>query len=297
VTICIAGSCTWNYAPVGQPPQSGTCIIMVSDRMMTAGDVEYEPRQYKLASLTDNIQVLIAGDLSVHAQAVRETKKQIGALPSASVHNAATIYGQAIQAVRRKLAEDTYLAPLGLNTDTFLAQAREMPVHLAEKLTMQLQEYDGPDVAALVVSPEIEHSRIYVIDHRGSTHCFDDVGFAAVGSGAWHARSKLMQLGYVKFLPFVRAFGYIYAAKKAAEVAPGVGRKTDVHIVLQNSTIHLEEEFTNRVDGLFGQLDQKQSQLFDEHLHNLNEVVGSAGKETKTLASGSITGSTDHQEA
>ena len=44
VTVCIAIAIPWFYGP----GDFGQAIVTASDRMMTAGDIEYEPANYKV---------------------------------------------------------------------------------------------------------------------------------------------------------------------------------------------------------------------------------------------------------
>ena len=61
------------------------------------------------------------------------------------------MYAQSLQTVRQRPAEDLYLAPVGLNMETFLVQQKDMSERFVELLTNQLQSFNDPDVEALVV--------------------------------------------------------------------------------------------------------------------------------------------------
>jgi hypothetical protein len=87
------------------------------------------------------------------------------------------------------------------------------------------------------------------VDTGGSVNCCDDVGFAAIGIGAWHAKSRLMQGGYINNMFFAPALAVLYAAKKAAEIAPGVGRATDIQIVLREGHFPLWDHVHKPLEG------------------------------------------------
>lgn len=201
MTVCIAAGFLWNYGKLG-PPRYGRAAIVATDRMITAGDVKYEPMQRKRAEIFPGISILIAGDYAYHSAAIAATYTQAG--KNASPENIATIYGQALQVVKRKEAEDLYLAPLGLNTDTFIAQQREMSDSFVATLREQMQNHRSEDVGAIVIGGqtygENRAVRIFEVNTQGIVSCHDDVGFSAIGSGAWHAKSRLMQAGYVNTL-------------------------------------------------------------------------------------------------
>ena len=142
---------------------------------------------------------------------------------------------------KRRHAEDIYLAPLGLNTDLLSAQQKEMSDSLVSALVTQMQEYRGEQIEALIVGTENGHATIYHVDTRGTATCADDVGFAAIGIGAWHARSQLMQTRYTNAALYYPALAAVYAAKKAADISPGVGTTTDIHIAFRDQTERLLE--------------------------------------------------------
>lgn len=58
--------------------------------------------------------------------------------------------------------------------------------------------------------------------------CHSTAGFAAIGIGKSHAESLLMFSGHSPMKPFTDTALLVYAAKKRAEVAPGVGKETDI---------------------------------------------------------------------
>jgi 20S proteasome alpha/beta subunit len=126
VTVCVATLFQWNYAAKGEPANHGICALVASDRMITAGDVEYEPQQLKVAYISPKAILVIAGQYPTHTQAIQQVAKQLRARSDSSPEMIAALYGKAIQKIRMQLAEDIYLAPFGMNTDTFVAQQRDM---------------------------------------------------------------------------------------------------------------------------------------------------------------------------
>jgi 20S proteasome alpha/beta subunit len=196
----------------------GVAAIVACDRMITAGDIQYEPQQTKFAIMTPRILVSIAGDYSIHSEALLETRKQIGINANIHPQSVAILYGKAIQAIKRRQAEDLHLAPLGMNTDTFLAQQRELLDSVANRLTDQLQNFEGQEVEALVVGSDGHDVLLYSVDTKGMIYYLNDVGFGAIGMGAWHAKSRLMQNGYVNTAVYAQALAAAYAAKKVPKL-------------------------------------------------------------------------------
>ncbi len=276
VTVCVAALFRWNYG-TKDSPSLGVAAITASDRKITAGDVEYEPQQLKIAFITPRAIVLIAGDYSLHSEAILETRKQIRDDFSVPPQNIALIYGRSIQAIKRRQAEDLYLAPLGMNTDTFIAQQRELSESFVDRVTRQIQNYKGEDVEALIVGSDGENAHIYAVDTRGMISCLNDVGFAAIGIGAWHAKSRLMQAGYVNTVTFAPALSAVLAAKKAAEVAPGVGTDTDIHIIFKSNVETLRRDIAIKLLELYESYKNERLSLDQRTVNELQNFIDSLG--------------------
>jgi 20S proteasome alpha/beta subunit len=184
VTVAVATLFRWNYADPGKPDDYGMAALVASDRMITAGDVEYEPDQLKVAYVSTNAIVVIAGQYPVHTQALKELIKSGQIKTETPPATIAQLYSKSIQKIRVQLAEDILLAPLGLNTDMFIAQQRDMAESFVKRISDQLQEFEGPNIEALVVGIDRNQAEIWSVDHLGIVRCYDDVGFHAIGIGA-----------------------------------------------------------------------------------------------------------------
>jgi 20S proteasome alpha/beta subunit len=258
------------------------CAIAASDRQITAGDVEYEPNQQKIAPITPRAIILIAGNYSVHSEAIMRTHKQINDNKDVLPENIALVYGQSIQAIKRRQAEDLYLSPLGLNTDSFLARQREFSADFVERITTQIQSYEGEDARALIVAGDGQNVHIYTVDKTGMISCLDDVGFAAIGAGAWHANSRFMQFSYNNKIVLAPAAAAVFAAKKAAEVAPGVGTSTDLYIVFKDSVEPIRKDLLDRLHELYGDYIKSRLELETKIMTGLQSFIDDLRKSSKT---------------
>jgi hypothetical protein len=266
----------WNYG-TKEAPVLGTAGIAISDRKITTLDVEYEPSYLKLGFITPRALVLVAGDFAFQSEAVRATIKQIGGKIDTSPQNIALVYAQALQAIKRRHAEDLYLAPLGLNTDTFLAQQRDLSDGFVEEITYQLQNFKGHEVEGLVVAADGENTHIYAVDDAGSINCLDDLGFGAIGIGAWHAQSRLMQWGYVNAVSFGPALAAAFAAKRAAESAPCVGTTTDIHIVFKQAIEALRPDVATKMSELYENYKNNRAALETKIVQELQSFIDNLG--------------------
>jgi 20S proteasome alpha/beta subunit len=282
VTVCIATLFQWNYAVKGEPNMYGTCALVASDRMITAGDVEYEPQQLKVAYIAPNAMLLIAGQYPTHTQAIQQVVKQLRSRPESTPETIAALYGKAIQKIRLQLAEDKYLAPFGMNTDTFIAQQRDMSQAFVATITQQLQDFDGPDTEALIVGTEEDRAQIWSVDYKGTSRCFDDVGFHAIGIGAGHASLSLMQAGYTNQWFFANALATIYAAKKVAETAPGVGTNTDIHLVNKFGAAKLWPAAFESLEKGYQKYREANAKLVLDAVQELHEAMKAQSSDVET---------------
>lgn len=295
MTVCIAALFQWNYGTLEKPDYAPAAVVL-TDRMITAGDIQYEPQQTKHAQITPRVSLVIAGDYSLHSQAIRKTIQHFwgrgGTVPpDPTPEEVATYYGRSIQALKLKEAEDLYLAPLGLNSDSFIAQQSDMAPHFVSQLTDQMQSYRGEEVDALVIGPQNNIVGIYGVDTKGMVTCHDDVGFAVIGSGAWHAKSRLMQFGYFNQNRFSPALVVTYAAKKAAELAPGVGHNTDVKLLFRDHTEELPQSTGNFLHALFLDYREKAHKLGLECIQTMQTYISTpAPREANEPAKGILGG-------
>ena len=118
VTVCIAAI----YENSG--------IVGASDRMLTAGDVQFEPSVPKLRFWTSSIGSLIAGDANLQAEIATEVRAGTAALITNSiswvkVKDLALLYKRECDNALRRLAERRILTPYGLTLSEFMSRQNE----------------------------------------------------------------------------------------------------------------------------------------------------------------------------
>jgi hypothetical protein len=162
-----------------------------------------------------------------------------------------------------------------LNTETFIAQQKEMSDGFIDRITLQLQDFVGPEVEAIVVGfdKETDHAHLYEINTKGTVHCFDDIGFCAIGSGSWHARSRLMQARYISGWNLSLALTALYAAKKSTEAAPGIGKTTDVHMILRDGAQAFWPHVVQHLDKLLDEYNERNNELVKTAVLNLQAYL------------------------
>lgn len=224
LTVCVAAI------------SENTMIFGAADRMLTAGDIQFEPPDIKIMRLTSSIAIMIAGDSALHSEIFQSVYKviyeRLEVEPSEwiTVKEVAELYSQFYNEVRQKCAERVILAPFGLTTETFLTRQVNMSTDFVRQLGTELINFNAGDVEAIVTGVDQAGPHIWVVKNEDIT-CYDKAGFAAIGVGEWHSKSSFMFSRHVRFRKFSQTLLLTYAAKKRAEVAPGVGVNTDMFTI------------------------------------------------------------------
>jgi len=204
--------------------------------MLTAGDIQFEPFSPKIHALTNSIVVMVAGDIGLQSMILQsiweEIKQRLGKDPTTwlPVNDIAEMYRVAYNQERARQAEQAILAPLGLSTSSFITQQRELSPELVNQIATELLNFRTQSVEALVVGIDNSGSHIFVVND-GAVTCNDTIGFAAIGIGSWHANSQLMFAGHSRLYELPETMLVTYSAKRRAEVAPGVGKGTDMFMI------------------------------------------------------------------
>ena len=104
VTVCVAAV-------------SGLIIFGTSDRMITSGDIQFEPQQSKIVPLTNSIVAQIAGDVSIQTEIMQRVSsdiiKRIQASPQEwwNVRDVAELYATTMTNCAFHTQSTTYLLP------------------------------------------------------------------------------------------------------------------------------------------------------------------------------------------
>jgi hypothetical protein len=240
------------------PIQRNYLLIAASDRMITAGDIEFEQEQRKIHGLTSSVSVMIAGDLSIQTDILLEVADKVEARVAAEPQNwwkvkdVADLFYERLSALKQRRAKEAILDPLGLDFDKLTSPA--VAPELAEQLAKEVLNFQIPRIEALVIGIDTR-AHIYEVNNDGVT-CQDWTGFSSIGAGAWHANSQLMVAGHVKSRTMAETLMLVYTAKRRAEVAPGVGEQTDMIVIgpQLGSTTAVGLEVMNELRDAYGRI-------------------------------------------
>lgn len=214
-------------------------IVATADRMITAGDVQFEwdipkaqlfdfPTTHRPDAIQSDIPVLAlnAGSALDHAELVRRVTLELKSQVS-KVSELAELFALVFAGLRRDRAVRMHLVPLGLDAVTFIQNQQAMQPAEASRLAWALANEALHD-ELIIAGIDDSGAHIYLVRDPGIAECHDYVGFAAIGSGSRHAEAAFMTGAYSRTTSFARAALQAYVAKKRSEVAPGVGSVTDL---------------------------------------------------------------------
>jgi 20S proteasome alpha/beta subunit len=273
MTVCIAGICSF---------ANGSLIVGASDRMMTATDIQFEPEQVKLYPLTKHIAALIAGDaasqISICTATVERLKVIGGEDFSISVEQASDIVSQEIANHRKKRAEQIYLRPLGLDMQSFNTQQQILERTFVTDTISNIQNFDIGNLETIVAGVDKSGAHLFHVNKWGDTRCDDLIGFSVAGIGEYHASSYLMLSQYSRSWQINRALLQIATAKRKAEVAPGIGRITDVFLIASDGVTFVAPEILGHLQSAISRGEEQirsiNADLENEFSANLIQYLG-----------------------
>jgi hypothetical protein len=254
LTVCIAAIC------------NNEMIFGASDRMLTSGDVQFEPPTPKIWSLTNSIAVLTAGDAAFHKEVLHaagtEAEAWVQDDPSTviPVAEAADMFVRHRNALKLKRAEAALLAPLNLDRDSFLTQQQALSDRLVDSLARDLINFPVPGIETIIAGIDATGPHIYVV-RDGEVVCCDAAGFACIGTGGRHAESQFMLAQHGPSRGLSDTLLLTYAAKRRAEIAPGVGQETDLFVVgpAVGTLSIVHQGIVDRLEQAYGALVQSEA--------------------------------------
>jgi hypothetical protein len=266
-------------------------IFGASDRMLTAGDVEFEPESQKIYSITNSIALMIAGESSLQMEIYSELYAYAGQKIRESptewlpIRDVANEYFRIYQRIKSDQAQARILSPLGLTRDTFVQRQSQLAPSVATELTREILNFDMPVIQAIITGIDNLGAHIYVVTNS-EVLCQDAIGFASIGVGFWHANSQFMFAGHHRSSPLPETLLLTYAAKKRAEVAPGVGEGTDMFAMGPNpgSFSMIFPHIVVSLDGIYKDTREKTTEVIAKSNKRANEYVEQLIREAEAKA-------------
>jgi hypothetical protein len=271
MTVCIAAIYRNVYDAdliAKEIKDAGPAVLTASDRMLTVENlgIEYEPFAYKWSHVAKRILVLVADNVTVHSELLQRCQPEIrdkDGENEATVGFVADLYARRLREFKAQRAEQYALSLYGLSTAEFIDKQNSMAENIVVQIANQMQETEqGIRAEALVVGVDPDNTaHIYYMDSHGLTHCYDDVGFAAIGTGNIHANHQFMMHSYANTFGYYPALMLIYAAKKSAEIAPSVGKATDMAQITRDGTWSINVNTMKSLEKRYAEYDRSRKRL------------------------------------
>jgi hypothetical protein len=259
-------------------------VVGISDRMLTVRDeTEYESETTKIY-LFGRIACLSAGDADVSLEIARATHLRVDATGASEAGEVANLFARSHARLRRRRLEQTWLAPLGLSLTTFVSRQHELDADLVSKLANRMLDEEGDlGTQSILVGVDSTGPHIYQVIDPGTSRCRDKPGFFAIGMGATHFETVFMSECYGPQWPLEHTLLLMYSAKRQAEMAPGVGRATDMFIMHKGGWHGLAPQELQVIDTHYIDLLRRNHQVRAEIVQSLAKDFMTAGNQPQGL--------------
>jgi len=205
-------------------------------------NLEFQTAEKKIIPIGTSCVVLASGNSAYATEVVQEAKRLLDGNQNPSIVNAVEVTKNAFLHVRANKVREQVLVPmLGPDYLKFEAMNFSLPQYLQfqpnifQQLAAQMSVFNfGTDM--IVAGADGDGARIAYVWNPGTMVWLDKLGYSAIGSGGLHATTRLSLGSQTRDSTLADTVYRVYAAKKAAEVAPGVGSETDLAII-QNGSI------------------------------------------------------------
>jgi hypothetical protein len=274
VTVALAAKFVWDYGE-GSTPRFGPAIIAASDRMVTTGQTEHILPIRKGHGFDRRAHMLAGGAIQIHSHLLRLMHAEFeGYREERSIWEYATKYAELFRAYRGQLAEQRYLAPLGLTLERFYSGAHSIPEAKVLQIMSDFESMQIEFEALFCGYDTINNSCILEVDNFGTVINHDDIGFGAIGIGGDAAKAHLMFTGYTHARFYFRALWDVFCAKKRGEAAAGVGTETDFALLTRNGWEILRPEFVREVEKIYDKQRRESEQRSEKTAVNIADIFG-----------------------
>jgi hypothetical protein len=267
MTVCISGICN-----------SQKAIVLASDGMITSSmpPIQFETITKKMTVLSDTCIALTAGDALAYAELFSMVKLEIDKEKEKGIDDIVAKIKEGYKFLRKRTIQERILNPRAFDDfNSFYEKQQTLLKEVALTIQREIDQFNYRlDILISGISNGKAH--IYAIINPGTSICYDNLGFNAIGIGAIHAINVLVARECHSQKSLEEVFLIIYEAKKRAEIAPGVGSKvTDLSIITQEGIVQFPREQINRVDDIYKMWIEHKTEWKDE----LGKLIEKVSKE------------------
>lgn len=242
MTVCIAAACG---------DGEDTRVVVAADRLVTAGGfMEFEHRGSKIVPLSPHALVMVAGDTNEGMRLVLEAAADMGD-STVPIPDIAEDLGERYAVARQRRAEQSILRTRGLDFQSFYEMHNGLNGQVVMLLDNGLASYDL-GVELLLAGVDENGAHIHT-NHNpgGGNQDHGSIGWAATGSGAIHVIPSMAGFEHSSDAGYGQTLFRVYASKRRSEVAPGVGRDTDLAVISKDGMKRLSPSELDDLNSIY----------------------------------------------
>ena len=261
MTVCIAALCN-----DGDEPRA----VVAADRMVTLGGfIQFEHAVPKMAPASQYALAMIAGDALIGAR-IAKAVENAAAGTSPAVTDVAQALAAEYLSARESQLDEQLLRPRGLDLQSFYGAHASLNPQITAMLDNQMAQFNlGVELLLAGVDPSGAH--IHTVQNPGgSDRLHDQIGYAAIGSGAIHAIQSMIGFGHCADIDYHQTVFRVYASKRRSEVAPGVGQDTDMAVISATGTHWLSGDELDQLKDIFEDFESSTDQTLRAKLADFN---------------------------
>lgn len=260
MTVCLGTIC-----------ENGTSVIVASDRMWTQKylSVEFEYGEPKIDNIGECCVLTTAGSVIAPTELIENSKSDIEKKKISEISKISEVVKEHLTLERSKRIEDKYFKPRGITIEEFYRSGMQSQIlsDIVTRLDNLIEMYEF-ELEILIAGIDEKGGHLYVVFPPGRVESMDRVGYVSIGSGTPHAESTFILNDFRRDWDIKKALYVTYEAKKLAEKAPGVGKKTDIVIMNKNNKPRaLKESTFKQLQSIFDKK-TKTKGLEDEEIKN-----------------------------
>lgn len=247
MTICIAAIC-----------DKGNACVISADREITlpSAALEYEHNERKIDVLSKTCVVMSSGDALYAAEVISKTHASISHGKDITILSIAEKLRDVFIATHQNRAEAVFLIPKGWTLKEFKEKGhQQMQQPSYQEIQNQLFSFGIGLVDFLVAGVDNTGSHIFRVHYNGVAggswlEWCDKLGHREIGAGFLHSAIHLSVAGQFSGTGLTESVFNVYSAKKIAELAPGVGKATDLAIITSQGTKFFDKPVLDVIDGI-----------------------------------------------
>jgi len=242
--------------------------------MVTLGRLtEFEHEVPKITNITDKV---VAGDALRGAQLIRNVVESGVAPPL--VRDLAQLTAIKYAEMRDAQIEAEVFRPRGLTRLQFYQGG-------APAIGQQPQIFFGIDnqvatfnlnVEVIVTGIDAHGGHLFYVGNPGQTvSSFHQIGYHAIGSGSLQALQSMIGFGHMSGRSLHQTIFACYASKRRAEVAPGVGKDTDLAILSNKGMFKADQGTLDSLEELYQEYQKPASDVLMKRAEEITNKLNS----------------------